>query len=73
MANKTVEALIKCPFYLQENETRIVCEGYIKDTCMITKFPGAAQKKAHFRACCFHEDGGKCFFAKSLFQKYEAQ
>ena len=73
MANKTVEALIKCPFYLQENENRIVCEGYIKDTCMITKFAGAAQKKAHFRACCFHEDGGKCFFAKSLFQKYAAQ
>ena len=73
MANKTVDALVKCPFYVKENENRIVCEGYIKNTCMITKFTDAAQKKAHLRACCFHEDGGKCFFAQSLFRKYEAE
>ena len=73
MANKTVEALVKCPFYVQEKENRIACEGYIKNTCMITSFPDAAQKRAHLRACCFHVDGGKCFFAQSLFRKYEEE
>ena len=71
MANKTVEALVKCPFFVKENETRIMCEGYIKNTCMITGFPASAAKRAHLRACCFHEDGGSCFFAQSLFRKYE--
>ena len=71
MANKSVEALIKCPFFVIENDTRIMCEGYIKNTCMITKFTAPAAKRAHLRECCFHEGGGSCYFAQSLFRKYE--
>ena len=73
MANKTVEALIKCPFYMQEKENLIMCEGYVKNTCMITKFSGAARKRDYLRANCFHEDGGACFMAGCLFRKYGAE
>ena len=71
MANKPIEALIKCPFYLQIREDGIACEGYIGGTCMITKFRSQEQKKAHLKANCFQPDGGDCFMAKSLFEKYE--
>lgn len=70
MANKTIEALIKCPFYVSEKENIIACEGYIDNTCMITKFSGAKEKKAHLKANCYCHDGGKCFMAMSLFSKY---
>ena len=70
MANKTVEALIKCPFYVSEKNNIIMCEGYIENTCMITKFPGAQEKKNHLKANCYHHTGGKCFMAASLYEKY---
>lgn len=73
MANKPVEALIKCPFFLQLREDAIMCEGYASGTCMITKFGSREQKKAHLKANCFQPDGGDCFMAKSLYKKYEEE
>ena len=70
MANKTVEAYIKCPFYLREQGNLITCEGFIKGTCMITKFGSPQEKKAHLKQSCFHETGGSCFMAAGLFRKY---
>ena len=73
MANKPVEALIRCPFYLQLREDAIMCEGYASGTCMITKFRSAALRRAHLKTNCFQPDGGECFMAKSLFKKYEEE
>ncbi|MBQ7638264.1 MAG: hypothetical protein IJS90_05145 [Clostridia bacterium] len=73
MANKTVEAWIKCPFYVNERENLIMCEGYITNTCMITKFSSAKEKKAHLKANCYHHTGGGCFMAESLFRKYDKE
>ncbi|MCH5199226.1 MAG: hypothetical protein J1E34_10025 [Oscillospiraceae bacterium] len=73
MANKTVEALIKCPFFVNEKNNIIACEGYIKNTCMITKFSGAKQKKEHLKKNCYHCTGGACFMAMSLFAKYDKE
>ena len=73
MANKTVESYIKCPFYLREQGNLITCEGFVKNTCMTTKFRGSEEKKAHLRRNCFCEDGGACFMAASLFRKYEEE
>ncbi len=72
MANKPVEALIRCPFYKEEKGTLLACEGYEPSTCMITRFPDAAAKRGHLRRNCFFENGGGCFLARSLFEKYEA-
>ncbi len=73
MANKAVEVLVKCPFYLYERGDMIACEGYAQNTCMATKFPGAAEKKAYLRQNCFREDGGDCFLAGQLYKKYEEE
>ncbi len=73
MANKTVEALIKCPFYLNESRNLLSCEGVFKNTCMTTRFADAESKKEHLKRNCFFEDGGACPMAKSLFAKYGMQ
>ncbi len=70
MANKPVEALIKCPFYLRQTENTLICEGVLKGTVMLTQFQCASLKRAHYKQSCFHEDGGECFLAKSLYEKY---
>lgn len=70
MANKPVEALIKCPFYVSETRNFLCCEGFLKNTCMTTRFPDANSKKAHLKANCFEESGGSCPMAKTLFEKY---
>ena len=70
MSNKTTEVLIKCPFYLTERGNVISCEGFVKNTCMTTRFPDSAMKKQHIQTHCAHEDGGECPMAKSLFAKY---
>lgn len=70
MANKAIEAYIKCPFYLSESRNFLSCEGYLKNTCMTTRFPDAQSKKRHLKENCCLEDGGSCPMARSLFAKY---
>ena len=71
MPNLSYEALIKCPFYLKLDETAVMCEGHKTGTCMITKFKSADAKKRHLKQNCYHENGGRCFLAAALFEKYE--
>ena len=68
--NKTIESLIKCPFYQSEKENHIACEGFIKNTCMVTRFPDKKSKREHLKANCYLESGGKCPMARTLFGKY---
>ena len=72
MANKPVAALVKCPFFEEENGNTLKCEGYYKNSCMLTRFSNAEAKHAHLKQNCYKETGGSCFMARSLFQKYEA-
>lgn len=71
MSVKATEILIKCPFYLNETRNYISCEGFVKNTCMTTRFPDGQCKKEHLKANCYHEDGGRCPMAKSLYAKYD--
>ncbi len=64
--------MIRCPFYREEKGMLLACEGYVRSTCMITRFPDPAAKRRYLRQNCFKEDGGGCFLARSLFEKYEA-
>jgi len=73
MANKTIEALVKCPFYTFERGNVIACEGVPKNTCMTTRFPGGKEKHAYLKAHCYHEDGHGCFLADSLYKKYDTE
>lgn len=68
--NKTAECIIKCPFYLNEQEKYITCEGFLQNTCMATKFPSVKYKMQHIKSCCCHESGGACPMAQKLFSKY---
>lgn len=70
MANKTEEAKIRCPFFLRSTQTSISCEGYVKNTCMVTRFPSPEKKAAHEKKFCYLVDGGNCCFAKMLYSKY---
>ena len=73
MANLTIEALIKCPFFIKENVDYICCEGYIKNTSMLTRFPNSALKREHEKKYCYKEDGGRCPMARQLYAKYEKE
>lgn len=68
--NKTIDCLIKCPFYQSQKENYIACEGFLPNTCMVTRFPDKANKRSHLKNNCYLEDGGSCPMAKSLFEKY---
>lgn len=68
--NKAVECTIKCPFYQSEKEKYITCEGFIKNTCMVTSFPNLKSKHEHIKRNCSLEDGGRCPMAQNLFAKY---
>ena len=68
--NKTIECIIKCPFYQSEKEKYITCEGFIKNTCMVTQFPDAKHKREHIKNNCSLENGGRCPMAQNLFAKY---
>lgn len=68
--NKTIECLIKCPFYQSEHEKYITCEGFIANTCMVTRFASSKTKRLHINENCSLENGGNCPMAKSLFEKY---
>ena len=73
MANKTIETLVKCPFFAYERGETVACEGMEKNTCMVTKFACAKDKHAYLRAHCYHEDGCGCFLADGLYKKYETE
>ena len=72
MANKTVEALARCPFFEEATKDTVMCEGYCENTCMITRFSSVKAKRAHMKENCYLDDGGACFMARALFEKYEA-
>ena len=71
MANLAIEALIKCPFFMKENVDYICCEGFVKNTSMLTKFPTSQAKREHEKKFCYKEDGGKCPLAVNLYEKYK--
>ena len=55
MANKTIDALVYCPFYISEAKTSITCEGIIGDRTM-NYFNSEKEKKDHENNFCT----GKC-------------
>jgi len=55
MANKTIDALVYCPFYISEGKASITCEGLIGDKIM-NQFESEKAKKEHEMNFCT----GKC-------------
>lgn len=63
--------LIKCPFYTDDSHLTLICEGFIENTVMLSKFAGPEQMQSHIKSFCMKEDGGKCPLALNLYDKYE--
>lgn len=61
---------IICPFYKDETNDSIRCEGYISDTCLNT-FNDISRKTKHRESYCKTFDYFKCILADSLIEKYE--
>lgn len=69
--NTSIQAQIQCPFFVNERNKLLCCEGYIDSTCMTTSFPNTEAKISYIETHCFHMDGGECHMAKNLFYKYK--
>lgn len=66
MAYKAI--MVLCPFYKDETERAIRCEGAISDTCTNT-FKGSGEKNTHKEIYCC-KDYNQCEHSKGVMNKY---
>lgn len=69
--NKTIDALVKCPFYLREKDRTVDCEGLIDGTDSVTKFSSRGSKNLFMKEHCVRCMGVGCKLAEALCRKYE--
>jgi hypothetical protein len=63
-------AEVKCPFYCQEDEHRICCEGVTQRSRTHIVFGGSNLKQEYERRYCW-QDYEKCLVYNMLMSKYE--
>ncbi|MBQ8474661.1 MAG: hypothetical protein IJ499_03250 [Clostridia bacterium] len=71
MANKTIDALVYCPFYICEGKTTITCEGIIGDKT-VSQFKNENDKKYHENNFCIGKTCHGCGLYLSLMSGYQA-
>lgn len=71
MANKTIDALVFCPFYQSEARTTITCEGII-GTSTVSKFDTEAEKEEHEQNFCVSRSCSGCGIHTAIMQNYQA-
>lgn len=70
MANKTIDALIFCPFYMCESKKSITCEGII-GKATTNHFISEGEKKYHeYNFCCSKHCRG-CALHSALMDNYD--
>lgn len=70
--NNSIQCFIQCPFFVNEKNNLLCCEGYVDSTCMTTRFPSRDAQISYIKENCFRMDGGSCHMAKELFNKYKS-
>ena len=71
MANKTIDALIFCPFYICESKMSITCEGLIGSKT-VTQFNCENEIKEHeYNFCCTKHCRG-CLLYSAIMENYAA-
>ena len=61
-----------CPFYSQEKELKIHCEGYCKGTRLHVCFDCTERKKAHKKAFCNNINGYEsCPLYPAIMKQYQ--
>lgn len=69
MANKTIDALVFCPFYLREARLTITCEGIVGETT-VSKFSTQKKKEEHEYSFCTGRQCAGCGVYSALMQNY---
>lgn len=71
MPNKTIDALVFCPFYVCEGECTISCEGILDGCVMVHRFSGKNDKLAHEADFCTSTACVNCPVFLALQGKYD--
>lgn len=71
MANKTIDALVFCPFYVTESCLSITCEGIIS-LRMVSQFESETAKMEHEQDFCCGKTCRGCPLFRELARKYDA-
>ncbi len=69
--SKQIEASIECPFYLDEGDCFIQCEGAIKGTNCVHNFQSNKEKRSHQINICGKNCGKKCYHYRTISIMYE--
>ena len=69
MANKTIDALVFCPFYKSEARTTITCEGIIGEYT-VSRFMSEREKAEHEKNFCTGKYCMGCGVHAALMQNY---
>lgn len=70
MSNSSANVDTKCPYYLNETEQSITCEGITKETKNVMRFTNKRSKGEYQEKNCNYYPNG-CALAKILNDKYK--
>lgn len=69
--DKRVSRMVKCPFYLKHDESRIVCEGVSKSNTLHLAFKDKYERKRYMKEQCYSiQSCQKCLIHKILYEKW---
>lgn len=68
---KSIEKRIECPFYVDEGNKFITCEGVLKGTECMHRFSNNFMKKDYEESVCCSSGGRKCHHYRNLSILYE--
>lgn len=69
--SKTIESVIECPFYLEEGEGFIACEGLLKKSACKHTFPTDSDKRQYETDFCCVKGGRNCPHYRAVAFLYE--
>ena len=69
MANKNIDALVYCPFYITETSKSISCEGMV-GKLTVSRFGSASDKKHHQFNFCTGKSCVGCPVYKGVIENY---
>lgn len=69
--SKSVENKIECPFYIEETQNYILCEGIIANTTQKNIFSSNEEKLEYELNVCSINGGRKCLHYRNLHKQYD--
>lgn len=69
--SKSIDARIECPFYFEEEDDYIQCEGLLNKTTCKHHFATIEKKKEYMNSICAVNNGKKCLHYRALHTQYD--